>query len=68
MKITFKSRHAAYKGWHFQSGLLTASLWVIVTPSHVTSDTRPSCFLTCTIEKLGMGLGMSTSIHIHRQM
>ena len=25
--------------------------------SHVTSDTRPSCFSACNIENLGMGLG-----------
>ena len=41
----------------FQSDLLTTSLCVIVTQSHVTFDTRPSCFSACNIEVLGMGLG-----------
>ena len=47
----------------FQSGLLTAGLRVIMIQSHVTSDTRPSHFSGCNIEKLGMGLGILCALH-----
>ena len=40
---------------------LTVSLCVIVTQSQVTSDTTPSCFSACNIEKLGMGMRLHSS-------
>ena len=39
----------------FQSDLLTAGVRIIVTQSHVTSDTRSSHFSACDIEKAGNG-------------
>ena len=41
----------------FRRDLLTTGLRVILTQSHVTSDTRLSRFLVCNIEKLGKAWG-----------
>ena len=49
-EMNLQSEHMPYNGWLFKATFLTAGLCVIMTQSHVTSDTRPSHFSVCNIE------------------